>query len=149
MIGAFIQLNDDSPQAAEYPVGYVVCESGCWEWVGCKNHRGYGLFFADGKLRIVHRVIYERAKGAIPDGFAIDHLCRKRDCVNPDHLEAVSHKENNSRSSSPSAENEKKTHCKNGHEFTESNTYRYPGANKRRCVTCHAKWARDKYRETK
>jgi hypothetical protein len=85
----------------------------------------------DGKVRLAHRVIYEYLVGPIPDGLSIDHLCRVRHCVNPAHLEPVTHRENVLRGQAPTAVNGRKTRCKRGHEFNR--TVR----NGRRCYTCH------------
>jgi hypothetical protein len=60
-------------------------ESGCWEWIKCKDKKGYGRAFKDR----AHRVIFERFKGPVKEGLELDHLCRNRGCVNPDHLEQV------------------------------------------------------------
>ena len=67
---------------------------GCWLWQGALNHKGYGSFHARGKSYYPHRWSYEYHKGPIPDGMVIDHLCRVRHCVNPEHLEAVTLGEN-------------------------------------------------------
>ena len=80
----------------------------------------YAVFCVNGKQTYAHRFSYEFYKGKIPDGFQIDHLCRKRDCVNPDHLEAVTQKENINRGLVNTSKN---SFCKNGHEFTSKNTY--------------------------
>ena len=60
----------------------------CWLWLGFKNREGYGMFYL-GNTTTAHRVSYMIKHGSIPEGLHIDHLCRIRDCVNPDHLEAV------------------------------------------------------------
>jgi hypothetical protein len=67
--------------------------SGCWIWTGnlCK---GYGSFFANGKTCRAHRWIYELVNGPIPEGLEIHHRCNVKACVNPSHLEAVTHLEN-------------------------------------------------------
>lgn len=105
--------------------------SGCFIWIGWVKPHGYGLF---GK-RLAHRVSYECAKGAIPEGLVIDHLCRNRCCVNPTHLEAVTQKVNTLRGVGPTAKNAVKTHCKHGHEFTPQNTIIRNGG-ERRCQRC-------------
>ena len=74
-------------------------DGGCWVWFGAQcTPNGYGQLYitVDGvkKKLYVHRVAYELVIGNIPDGLEIDHLCRVRNCVNPDHLEAVTHREN-------------------------------------------------------
>jgi len=89
----------------------------CWEWTASKNSAGYGLIFYLGKSQPAHRVWYEVAKGEIPKGLEIDHLCRNRSCVNPDHLEAVTHQVNVQRG----IQGMLKTHCKYGHPLEEGN----------------------------
>lgn len=98
--------------------------SGCWMWTGRTGRGGYGIFSASHeKAVLAHRRSFELVKGLIPEGLTLDHLCRNRLCVNPDHLEPVSLSENNRRSTSPSALNSRKNHCKHGHEFTPENTH--------------------------
>ncbi len=67
---------------------------GCWLWIGSTTQKGYGEIRYFGKLYMAHRITYEYFKGEIPSGLQIDHLCRTRNCVNPDHLEAVTLQEN-------------------------------------------------------
>lgn len=108
---------------------------GCWEWQTATGSKGYGAF-SDGKRSLLaHRFSYELFVGPIPEGLQIDHLCRNRKCVRPDHLEAVTQQVNMSRGESFSAINGRKTHCKRGHEFSPENTY-LTSFGSRQCKTC-------------
>lgn len=124
-----------------------VTDQGCWLWTGTTNNEGYGTTGVGGKMALVHRVSFELANGPIPAGAVLDHLCRSRRCFNPDHLEAVTQRENTLRSPiTLGSINAAKTHCPQGHEYTPENTYivRRPSPNKstnRRCKTC----AREQY----
>ncbi len=112
-------------------------ETGCINWTG-HLASGYGsipLPGKRGKAVRAHRVAYELARGPIPEGLFVDHLCRNRRCCNVDHLEVVTHRENTLRGVSPVALNAQKTHCKHGHEFTEANIYR-DAQGSRKCRTC-------------
>lgn len=84
----------------------------CWLWTGTRDHRGYGTIRAP-KLRTLraHRIAFELFRGPIGAGLELDHLCRVRHCVNPAHLEAVTHAENVRRGRAGAL----KTHCSNGH----------------------------------
>lgn len=107
----------------------------CWEWTGAKRPTGYGNFYYGGRVMGAYRASYLINVGEIPDGFEVDHLCRNRGCVNPAHLEAVDKKTNMHRSDSFSGVNARKTHCLNGHEFSQENT-RIKSGSKRSCRTC-------------
>lgn len=113
--------------------------SGCWLWIrsGTGHNDNYGKIRIKGRELKAHRVSYELLRGPIPPGLTLDHLCRTTRCVNPDHLEIVTLRENILRGSSQSAVNFRKTACKHGHQFTPENTYlRRDG--KRDCRTCLA-----------
>ena len=115
--------------------------SGCWIWKKYKNKKGYGVMGKGHKIYLSHRVSYEYFKGEIPNGLELDHLCRNRDCCNPYHLEPVTHIINLKRGIKPYRPKgkdhfeSKKTHCKNGHEFNETNTYFYKNGH-RGCRQC-------------
>jgi len=66
----------------------------CWDWTASKTPEGYGKISMESKDRSAHRIAYELAKGAIPAGLIIDHICHRRACVNPEHLRAVTYKQN-------------------------------------------------------
>lgn len=66
----------------------------CTVWIGATNNKGYGLIQVGGKLELAHRVAYEDEYGPIPAGMYPDHVCRVRNCVNPQHLELVTTSEN-------------------------------------------------------
>lgn len=86
----------------------------CLIWQGYLNQDGYGRLRWKGKLILAHVLAYNLEVGEVPEGLELDHKCRARACVNVEHLEPVTHKENMVRGISRNA---KKTHCKNGHEF--------------------------------
>lgn len=106
----------------------------CWLWTACKNVNGYGVFGLEGKPHLAHRVSYEMHVGPISKGLVIDHLCRNRSCVNPEHLEPVDQRENIMRGESPAARCAKVTHCPQGHEYNKENTRLYRGY--RYCRVC-------------
>lgn len=108
---------------------------GCWMWVGAATRQGYGQINVQGRMAYAHRVSYEMAVGPIPVGLQIDHLCRNRRCVNPDHLEPVTRRENILRGDGITARNARKTHCAKGHSFAGDNLYVYPDGN-RGCRIC-------------
>lgn len=131
---------------AKVPVGLP--DSDCWVWAGEITLAGYGRIRRSrgrrkpGESMYAHRLAYEMFVGPIPEGLVIDHLCRNRACVNPAHLEPVTHVENVMRGVGVAAVNARKTHCKNGHEFTPENTYVRPGGD-RLCRTCRTDYRRE------
>jgi len=111
-----------------------VQEDGCWKWTGSLSNVGYSRFASEYGT-YGHQAAYNLFVGPIPAGLTIDHLCMVRKCVNPQHLEAVTLRENIMRSPNQvCAINARKTHCKQGHEFNEENTYR--NTKGRVCKTC-------------
>lgn len=107
---------------------------GCWLWTAQLDKGGYGKVKLDGRPWMAHRAAYTLLVGPIPAGLTLDHLCRVRNCVNPDHLEPVTLKENLMRGRTPAALNSAKTACPQGHPYDEHNTYRWRG--RRMCKKC-------------
>lgn len=93
--------------------------SGCWLWTGAHDGRlGYGHTSVRGRRIGTHRAIYEFLRGPIPQGLHLDHLCRVPACVNPDHLEPVTCRENLFRGQTPSMVRFRANTCYKGHEMT-------------------------------
>lgn len=111
----------------------------CWLWRASKSSNGYGRINLDDGEGIAHRVAYELAIGPIPEGHQIHHVCRVKDCVNPDHLKAVAPVDH--------AQEHLRTHCPRGHEYTPENTYlsvsSKTGWQSRLCRTCVRKRQRE------
>lgn len=89
----------------------------CWVWTAATNPNGYGKIVENGHFLAAHRVSYEMLVGPIPKGLEPDHLCRNHPCVNPDHLEPVTHKENHRRGKWAMT-----SHCPQGHPYDAMNT---------------------------
>jgi hypothetical protein len=102
----------------------------CIEWTGGRTGNGYGALKRYDAVVLAHRHVYELVHGKIPVGLELDHTCGNTACVNPEHLEAVTHAENILRGYA------RRTHCPSGHEFTPANTYRRPTTGHRSCRAC-------------
>lgn len=96
----------------------------CWLWTAAKDTGGYGRFGVSGKVAFAHRHSYEFLVGPIPEGLELDHLCRVPACVNPSHLEPVTHAENLRRAITNADHRRNQTSCIHGHPFDEANTIR-------------------------
>lgn len=133
--------------------------SGCWLWDARTTPNGYGQAHINERKRtmVIHKALYELERGPVPAGLQLDHKCRVRNCVNPDHVEPVTCSENNRRGLNPSivmARNKAITHCPQGHEFTPENTIMYRAKGKksesrycRACKKIHNKTYRIRQRE--
>lgn len=105
----------------------------CWLWSGAKNAGGYGLIYVNGRMVRAHRLAWELYRGPIPDGMQIDHRCRARPCVNPEHLRTVTLVQNVLENSiGPTAVNAQKTACPRGHQLTKRSD------GHRTCLSCDA-----------
>ncbi len=116
----------------------------CWLWTGLINIGGYGSVRWRGRVGGAHIVSYQLLVGELPEGTELDHLCRVRHCVNPAHLEPVSHAVNMSRGSWAL-----KTHCPQGHEYTGRNVMHIPSRpTARYCRECHRIASHEVYMRT-
>ncbi|MFI5629195.1 HNH endonuclease signature motif containing protein [Streptomyces sp. NPDC051664] len=114
------------------PLSATATEAGCWEWRGERNKQGYGYYRVSGKRHYAHRASYEAVVGPIPDGLEIDHLCVNPPCINPAHLEPVTHAENQRRAA------ERQTACRRaGHDWTDLKNVRVRSNGSRYCAECH------------
>jgi hypothetical protein len=156
---------------------WTLDDSGCWLWISPLTNGGYGLGYFRGRMMVAHRAVYLKQVGPIPYGLQLDHLCRVRRCVNPEHLEAVTPAENSRRALpfrskqprqhkwSPIPRSLKvskpkpsvgrgfgwqrtKTHCPKGHPYDVANTYRIRTGG-RNCRSCAREWQRVHYPEIK
>ena len=112
---------------------------GCWTWKGRRCDHGYGRISDKGKQRHASRVAFEVTHGPLPSNLTVDHLCRNRLCCRPDHLEAVTNRENVLRGNGHSAIAARRSTCAKGHPYTPENTRIYKG-HKRQCRICAREW---------
>lgn len=110
-------------------------ETGCWLWTQGINAEGYGDLVWDGRGARAHRVFYQLYRGPIPSGLTLDHICRVRHCVNPDHLRPLSNRDNILAGVSPVAVNASKRCCLRGHDDWVVLPGKF-GRTRRECLTC-------------
>lgn len=109
----------------------------CWLWLGGTTEDGYGVFSFLGRSVRAHRWSYETFVGPVPDGLVLDHfVCDTPGCVSPLHVRPATVRENNLRGDSVSARALAATHCPQGHEYSDANTYIWRGI--RNCRRCRA-----------
>lgn len=122
-----------SEEEARFRSKFKTNREGCWLWLDALDKDGYGTFYFRRRKHRAHRVAYVQQFGPMPEGMVVDHLCRRRHCVNPDHLRLVSASQNAlENSKSVSALNRQKTACPQGHPFDRA----YGG--QRYCSICEA-----------
>lgn len=121
----------------------VVCniKTKCWEWTGFINKNGYGVISLNKKSKRAHRISYEVFVGKLIKNMQVNHICNNRSCINPSHLEQITHAKNGSRERA-NHYNSRKKFCKRGHEFNQENTtftvrpYGHDGWVLRTCKIC-------------
>lgn len=117
----------------------------CWVWSGARHKDGYGTFFTGKSSTRSHRYSYEMYKGKIPQGLTLDHLCRNPNCVNPNHLEPVTLKENIRRAPKQISNiNRNKTNCPLMHEYDYNFRKKYG-----KCKICNSIAGAKYYRKRK
>lgn len=128
--------------------------TGCWLWLQSTGSHGYGQTFMNGKVTVAHRVSYEAYKGKIPIDLVIDHKCRNRICINPEHLEPVTDAENLRRGDHTAhrvyldALRASITHCPKGHDMSLHGRIK-PSTNRRYCSKCNSAQGLRRYHERK
>lgn len=103
-----------------FDVKYLKMADGCWHWIAQIAPNGYGRLQMGTKAEYAHRVSYTLHKGEIPEGMHVHHVCEVRQCVNPDHLQAITPRANLMASDTNARRNARKTHCLNGHSLEDA-----------------------------
>ena len=127
----------------------LVGEMHCWKLKLKLKDSGYLQFRVNGRRVYAHRVSYELFIGEIPKGFPLDHLCRNRWCLHPNHVLPVTTKENVLRGDGITARSARRSTCIKGHELTYENTYHYPSARGRICRICAIAYLRKRRKDAR
>jgi hypothetical protein len=127
------KVDKNGPEATHSVTGKAIGQ--CWQWLGAVTSTGYGSWRRnDGGSSLPHRRTYEDARGPVPEGLELDHLCRNTSCCRPEHLEAVTHAVNTARGKAGHhmrEKSERMTNCPDGHEYARTAT------GKKYCPTCN------------
>lgn len=116
---------------------FSILGNGCWEWIGSRTD-GYGYFAYQYGFERAHRWFHQVFYGKkLTSEESLDHLCRNRACVNPNHLEIVDCRTNILRGQGTAAVNSRKTHCPQGHEYSSENTLFRTANGARECRACN------------
>lgn len=134
------------PPSERFHGRYIVSENTCWEWQGSRSPEGYGRIGTPIGPVYAHRVSYEIHHGPIPEGRVVDHICNNRCCVNPAHLQAITHRQNVLRGEAPNVLIHWTGHCSNGHDLSDPrHAYRRPDNGAVVCRTCNRERGRARY----
>jgi hypothetical protein len=140
------QKDKPDPTAPARFFAKVIKTDTCWLFTGHLDVNGYGRFYYQGNRNgFAHRVSWDLAGRALPPGLVLDHICKRKACVNPEHLRAVTQEDNCTIFARPTPfyRNKLVTHCPQGHPYSPENTARPPdkrrknGKRGRICLTCH------------
>lgn len=127
----------ERPEITELPAAWdnKVRPSTCLVWIGATNNKGYGVVIVNSHTELAHRIAYEAHYGPIPDGLVLDHLCRVRNCVRPEHLQPVTQAENMRRGRSAAALQVGDT-CQNGHHIADNELLYTRPSGATECLEC-------------
>lgn len=112
----------------------IKTEKGCWVWQGAKSPDRHARVNINSQAYYLHRVIFKAVGNRLDKSLELDHLCREPSCVNPKHLEQVTHRVNSERGEA-GTHLKNKTHCPQGHPYSGDNLYVFPSGG-RSCRTC-------------
>jgi len=116
----------------------------CWQWKGSFTKSGYAVFhLGPGITNRVHKILYELTVRKVLEGLELNHKCCNRGCVNPNHLETITHQENQLKGGSLLTQ---EGFCKYGHKRTIGNTYFKPDKTSTQCKECNKIKQQNRYK---